>query len=267
MWTDSNGKGLNPEKFWKTDGSLYETTYTIQDVNRKLDANRNTSIECIVVNCGVNDIEEQSGQEVATEIISTIHRIRHEHPTTKIIWSEITPFHRRDKEVIECNKKLHEEQWDNNTIIATMDHLRDDSWSKFAEDRKHVKGTCVPVFAGSLIAAIRRVYKMPQKYERREPNRSHQNHSGENNGQYSRVPYDYTQSNTQQKPVNPLMSHILPNPYGDARNNPGAPIQSRLTDMAYGTANSNNNNNNNNNNNSNNNNNNNNNDNNNRKQT
>ena len=47
VWTDSNGKGLNPKKFLETDGSLYETTYTIQDVNRKLDANRNSGIECV----------------------------------------------------------------------------------------------------------------------------------------------------------------------------------------------------------------------------
>ena len=85
VWTDSNGKTLDPQKFWKTEGSLFERTYTILDVNKKLDALSGFDVGCMVVNCGVNDIEDHSGAEVAQGIIDTIKRIRQEHPTTKII--------------------------------------------------------------------------------------------------------------------------------------------------------------------------------------
>ena len=49
VWTDSNGKFLKPDKFWKTEGTVFERTATIRDIHLALDRNRNTKIDCILI--------------------------------------------------------------------------------------------------------------------------------------------------------------------------------------------------------------------------
>ena len=103
VWMDSNGKNISPEKFGRR-GSVYKTTYTIADVDRELDANIDTNNGCILVGCGVNDVETRDGLEVANDLFDTIQRIRKEYPQTSIVLGEVTPFAARDKEVMVCNE-------------------------------------------------------------------------------------------------------------------------------------------------------------------
>ena len=105
VWMDSNGNNIKPDKFWR-DSTEYNTTYRISDIHKELDKNKNTKIGCILIGCGVNDIEQKNGREVGEEMIATVERIRREHPTTKIVLGEITPYNEHDAEVITCNGVL-----------------------------------------------------------------------------------------------------------------------------------------------------------------
>ena len=72
-----------------------------------------TLIGCIFISYGVNDIEDRSGEEVANDLLSLISRIKQEHPSTKIVVSEITPYFACDRDARQCNDVLHKEL-DNN---------------------------------------------------------------------------------------------------------------------------------------------------------
>ena len=167
VWMDSNGNNIKPDKFWR-DSTEYNTTYRISDIHKELDKNKNTKIGCILIGCGVNDIEQKNGREVGEEMIATVERIRREHPTTKIVLGEITPYNERDAEVITCNGVLRNRIQGDMIQLVKMDHLRDESWSNFNADKKHIKETSTAFFAGAYIAALRRAYNLPPKNERRK---------------------------------------------------------------------------------------------------
>ena len=208
MWTDSNGKHIIPEKCWRREGTKYERMYTFKDVKKALDANRNTNIGCILISCGANDIEEKSGVELAQDIIMTIKRIKQEHPQTKIVLSEVTPFYRRDQEVRVCNELLHKELVKYNVFLVSLNNLRDDSWSKFREDRKHIKENYVPIFASNLIAALKPAHNIAPRFDRRSQLRR--------DGPFQQNP-------------RPLMDNIIQN---------GPSIGQRLMNIADGRSNS-----------------------------
>ena len=64
-------KNIEPEKFWKEENQ-YQTTYKLYDVHGELDKNRNVKIGCILIGCGINDIEKNGGIEVDEEIICLV---------------------------------------------------------------------------------------------------------------------------------------------------------------------------------------------------
>ena len=66
----------------------------------------NAALACILINFGTNDIVLKSGKNVAADIISTVNRIKVEHPETKVVLSYIVPFRTRDQEVIICNEEM-----------------------------------------------------------------------------------------------------------------------------------------------------------------
>ena len=173
--TDSNGKFFKPDLFWKKEGTLYERTSTIQDIGRILDKNRSNKLGCILISCGVNDIEEKSGQDVAKEMLSLVGRIMQEHPSTKIVISEITPLYARDGEVRACNGILHRELSGKGVQLVKLERLRDETWSLFQLDRKHIKESKVPIFAKLLIDALRIVHDTPNRRQSNSPpNREYQ---------------------------------------------------------------------------------------------
>ena len=165
VWMDSNGNNIDPVKFWKDD-TQYQTTYKISDVNRELDKNRKTKIGCILIGCGVNDLDDKTGSEVAEEILCTVDRIKHEHPGTSIVVGEITPYHQWDNKVEACNTILRERIGKEFVHLVKMDFLRDGTWTNFKSDRKHIKASSIPFFAGAYIAALRRAHNLPPKNRR-----------------------------------------------------------------------------------------------------
>ena len=221
---------------------MYSTTYKVSDINRELDKNRETKIGCILIDCGVNNIEENNGREVAEDLINTVDRIRKEHPLTKIVLGEITPYHERDTEVNVCNAILRERVSGENIYMVRMDFLRDASWSNFSEDRKHIKAKSVALFAGSYIAALRRAYNLPPKNERR--NRPLVRGSiGANPVKYQVPPRSIQQPfQQQQQRTNsyyeanafpaPLMQNIVPKPREQSRTETKNNIGERLRGIA-----------------------------------
>ena len=210
--TDSNGKFLKPDLFWKKEGTIFERTSTIQDIGRILDKNRSKKLGCVLISCGVNDIEEKSGQDVAKEMLSLVGRIKQEHPSTKIVISEITPFYARDGEVRACNGILHRELFGKGVQLVKLERLRDETWSLFQLDRKHIKESKVPIFAKLLIDALRIVHDTP--------NRRRQNN---------------TPPNRAYPTATPLMGEILQNPLQRIRpTKQSAPIGQRLQSIADG---------------------------------
>ena len=244
VWTDSNGKHLKPEKFWQREGTKFERTYLLQDVKRCLDINRDTNIGCILISCGANDIEEKTGHEVAQDIIGTVNRIKQEHPSTKIVISEVTPFFARDQEVRTCNEELHKQLTAENIHVAKLDNLRDETWSKFRDDRKHIKQNCVPLFAGILIAALRRAHNMAPRNQRSQTRRDdvgnqrrHPNEARFQNNHHDRPPYPSHPPQPPQPPhpPRPLMSNFIQNePYMTNTTNHSIPIGHRLQSIAVG---------------------------------
>ena len=108
-------------------------------------------------------MEDKPGSVVAEEILLTVNRIKQEHPETSIVVGEITPYHQRDKEVETCNTILRERIGKESVQLVKMDFLRDGTWSNFKSDRKHIKISSIPFFAGAYIAALRRAHNMPPK--------------------------------------------------------------------------------------------------------
>ena len=211
VWTDSNGKYLKPGKLWKREGTQFERTAMIKDISRTLDINRNTKIGCILISCGVNDIETSPGEEVAKGLIGIVRRVQQEHPSTKIVLSEVTPYHNRDHDVRTCNSILHREL-SNSVHLVSLDSLQDDDWSNFRDDRKHIKESSIRLFASLLIDALRLAHGLPAR------NRS-------NNAFQRRQP--------QKPPPQPLMSvPIHHQPYFENRSR--IPIGRRLQSIADG---------------------------------
>ena len=132
------------------------------------------NIENVLISCGVNDIDEKPGLDVALEIINTVNRIKLEHPLTKIVVSEVTPRNDvRDSEVRACNSELHERLNDlENVFLVKLDNLRDETWSKY-RDVKHIKERCIPLFAATLKAGLRKAQNTFR------PNRQNYNRQGE----------------------------------------------------------------------------------------
>ena len=216
VWTDSNGKHLKPELFWKQEGTIYERTYTIRDVQNALDKNRLKRIGCILISCGVNDIEDRSGREVANSLISLIGRIRQEHPETKIVLSEVTPYEARDREVRLCNGILHEELADENVHIVKLEPLRDAKWTKFRKDRKHVKEEHVKLFASLLIDSLKEAHGLPTRHQKHLAASKHHHH----------------------KSPQALMDKLIPMPPHQSKSTiQTTPIGHRLQNIAYGSVN------------------------------
>ena len=211
VWTDSNGKHLKPERLWKREGTQFQRTAMIKDIHHALDINRNTKIGCILISCGVNDIETTPGAEAAKGLIAVVRRVQQEHPSTKIVLSEVTPYYNRDHEVRTCNSILHREL-SKSVYLVCLDSLRDNDWSNFRDDKKHIKEGCIRFFASLLIDSLRLAHGLPARIR--------------NNNTFQR-------RQSQKPPPQPLMSvPIQHSRYFENRSN--IPIGRRLQSIADG---------------------------------
>ena len=102
-------------------------------------------------------------------MFGTIQRIRKEHPDTTIVLGEVTPFAEREEEVNVCNEVLRERFRDDGKVfMVKMDYLKYPTWSHFKPDKKHIKQSSTPLFAGGHIAGLRRAQNLPPKNQRRK---------------------------------------------------------------------------------------------------
>ena len=142
-----------------------------------------------------------------------VGRIRQEHPATKIVLSEITPYEARDREVRRCNGILHEELIDKNVHIVNLEPLRDENWTKFRNDRKHIKVEHVKLFASLLIDSLKEAHGLPTRHQRNMAASKHHD----------------------QKPPQPLMGKLIPMPSHQFKStNQTPPIGQRLQLIADG---------------------------------
>jgi hypothetical protein len=151
-------------------------------------------------------------------IISTVERIYLEHPTTKIVLGEVTPCHKLDKEILSCNTHLRERFRGESIQLVSWDYLRDDDWSYFKPDKKHIKVSATPFFAGGYIAALQRAHNLPQKKHR--TNNDHRNRDSDGRGyQQSATGYD----NATPLMQNMILSHNVNQPTNNQPNRTSAP--------------------------------------------
>ena len=173
--TDSNGKRLDKKKFCHPvplNEITWQICYTLKQINEELNSLRDVGFDMIVICCGTNDTDERTGVEVANELIGIVHRIKQEHPHTKIVLSETTPRqHHRDQEIQQCNQVLHEHLDQMPGLsIAIQSGLREGNWVLY-EDDKHIKRNRINVYAGNIKTAMREA-RTGRKGQSNSPNKS-----------------------------------------------------------------------------------------------
>ena len=112
--------------------------------------------------------------------------------------------------MVACNARLRERfRGEPRIHLVNWDYLRDEEWSSFKSDRKHIKISATPFFAGGYIAALRRAHNLPPKNQRH---------------------------NTGHKKVYPLMDNLIPHPTSSSRINTSSYFnQSRNKQSTYNT--------------------------------
>ena len=178
MFLDSNGKFLEDRKLLTIKWNTFNRCGNINKINNFINGDIiYNNLKYILINVGVNDIDENSGEAVFNQIQETIDIIREKYNTVKIILSEITPRKdNRDDEVIACNSLINEYADRNNFIfVAHHSNLRDSNGS-FLFDCKHIKKNYIPRFAANLKMALRKAYNITAPaYSHSQTHREHYN--------------------------------------------------------------------------------------------
>ena len=138
------------------------------------------------------------------------------HIPPEIVLSEITPYFARDRDVRQCNDVLHKELDDDNKVhIVKLDPLRNEKWSKFKSDRKHIKEEHVKLFASLLIDSLKEAHGLPTR---------HQKYLSANKHQHQKAPQ-------------PLMNNLISMPpYHNKSTSYVTPIGQRLMNIADGSS-------------------------------
>ena len=123
-------------------------------------------LKYILLNVGVNDLDEKDHTVVFDEMQKLIVLVRTKYPGIKIIIGEATPRNDpRDEEVKNYNGLLNDYTRDNADItIAIHENLRDPTWSMYY-DSKHIHGQKIAKFAANIIRALKVSYKINDKSE------------------------------------------------------------------------------------------------------
>ena len=87
---DSNQKFLDHRKLWTLEGTKWIKCSKIESVRQAIQKESSNKVEAILISCGVNDLDEKSGKEVADEILATIYDAKEKYKNVKIILSEPT---------------------------------------------------------------------------------------------------------------------------------------------------------------------------------
>ena len=170
---DSNGNYLDRRKFWRLDKTKYIRCGNIIEAGQSIHRTKYNKLKYVLLSIGVNDTDDEGGEEVARrmkELIDTIQRL---YPHVKIVMNELTPrADQRDEDVIKCNKALANITSASNgkIVLAIQSNLRDNTYS-FFRDVKHVKETKIARYASNLKIALRKVYgiESPHKNQVNRP--------------------------------------------------------------------------------------------------
>ena len=157
---------------------------TTQELRDKLSSLSLDPYEIVFIHTGVNNLDTVAGVDVAKELIEIVEKIRHNHPSIKIVISEITPRQKfRDDEVKKCNAALHSSLLKKDNItIAFHSNLRNENWTFHKKnDDKHLSEVSISKFAANLKAALRRSIGIPSKYDNRKNMRSGSRNLGNQN--------------------------------------------------------------------------------------
>ncbi len=156
---DSNGTHLDHRKFWTLDRTKWVRCGNINEAARAINNTKYTQLKHVLVSVGVNDIDDDSGVDVASRISELVNMTHHLYPDVKVTLNEITPRNDNlDEQVIECNKGLLNLDKENQHVfLAKQSNLRDETYSFFHDD-KHVKRNKIGRYASNLKTALRKAY-------------------------------------------------------------------------------------------------------------
>ncbi len=105
---------------------------------------------------GVNDLDDEDGESVASRITELIMQIKNMYANIRIVVNEVTPRNDdRDEEVKKCNGALVNEGDD--IFIAQQKNLRDSTYSFFL-DNKHIKPTKIARYVSNIKRVLNRAY-------------------------------------------------------------------------------------------------------------
>ena len=161
VFMDSNNHHVDWDIFWRTRGVMKKIFKgSLWDVEGIVKAdNRNRSVQYVLINVGVNDIDTKSVEEVSDQVKKVCDLIRTRYGNPKIILAEITPrMDEKDAQVIECNTLINEYIESTDYIsVAKHSRLRTPDGKHYHDD-KHITKYAVAIFCASLKRALRTAY-------------------------------------------------------------------------------------------------------------
>ena len=185
---DSTMSNVDPDRLGLSYGShihskrAYTTEY-IEFAVDSLTANTSKPPDAIVIHCGINDIKKKSPHSASTNMIKCITNIKHKHPNSKMIISNIAPTHDSKLEIKRhaFNAILSTELYGKKGIIV-ISHENIFKNNKYIRgDRIHPTKRGASVLAGNVGRAIRDLFWVTPR--RRLPPRPQRNH--DTNKQYN----------------------------------------------------------------------------------
>ena len=160
---DSNRKYIDFRRLWTLKGSYHKLFGNLQELKQYIGDHDIRSLEYILINIGINDIDIKTGKEVYEDLTLIVEKLVVDFPNVKIILSELTPrADEKDSEVKKCNELMNTMASKyKNIVIAHHFNLRDENYTMY-DDIKHIKRTSVPRFASNLKRALRIAHGMDE---------------------------------------------------------------------------------------------------------
>ena len=131
---DSNNKFIEHRRLWTIKSAIFSQCVNLDEVERTLNENKYLNLKYILINVGINDIDEDNGTQVFNRISELVRLTKQKHGGIKIKLAEITPRKDdRNREGIKCNQLIKEfARTSNNIYITKHENLKDEEkkWPK-----------------------------------------------------------------------------------------------------------------------------------------
>ena len=162
---DSNQKFIDKNRFWNINESSWKSCYTIQQVNRLFENETfSNELECVLISCGVNDIDSKAGRNVADELFHSVMGIHHQYPKITIVVNEITPRgDEKNKDVNTCNERLKELLGNRRFPSIYLQDQQGIRSQSCLYDSKHIRKSFINKFVTNLKFGLRRALKISSK--------------------------------------------------------------------------------------------------------